>query len=146
MAGIPDEESGLLDMIKRHEGVRSKVYVCSGGYETIGVGRNISETGLGLDNKEIEYLLSNDILRIRKELEDEYPWFARLDTVRQDALIDISFNLGQTVLRKFKNALHAMSKKQYEQAADEFMDSRWSKQVGNRAVEVTNMIKYGEYQ
>ena len=146
MAGIPDEESGLLDMIKRHEGVRSKVYVCSGGYETIGVGRNISETGLGLDNKEIEYLLSNDILRIRKELEDEYPWFARLDTVRQDALIDMSFNLGQTVLRKFKNALHAMSKKQYKQAADEFMDSRWSKQVGNRAVEVTNMIKYGEYQ
>jgi len=146
MAGIPDEESGLLDMIKRHEGVRSKVYVCSGGYETIGVGRNISETGLGLDNKEIEYLLSNDILRIRKELEDEYPWFSRLDTVRQDALIDMSFNLGQTVLRKFKNALHAMSKKQYNQAADEFMDSRWSKQVGNRAVEVTNMIKYGEYQ
>ena len=146
MAGIPDEESGLLDMIKRHEGVRSKVYVCSGGYETIGVGRNISETGLGLDDKEIAYLLSNDILRIRKELEDEYPWFARLDTVRQDALIDISFNLGQTVLRKFKNALHAMSKKQYKQAADEFMDSRWSKQVGNRAVEVTNMIKYGEYQ
>ena len=146
MAGIPDEESGLLDMIKRHEGVRSKVYVCSGGYETIGVGRNISETGLGLDDKEIAYLLSNDILRIRKELEDEYPWFSRLDTVRQDALIDISFNLGQTVLRKFKNALHAMSKKQYKQAADEFMDSRWSKQVGNRAVEVTNMIKYGEYQ
>ena len=146
MAGIPDEESGLLDMIKRHEGVRSKVYVCSGGYETIGVGRNISETGLGLDDKEIAYLLSNDILRIRKELEDEYPWFSRLDTVRQDALIDMSFNLGQTVLRKFKNALHAMSKKQYEQAADEFMDSRWSKQVGNRAVEVTNMIKYGEYQ
>ena len=146
MAGIPDEESGLLDMIKRHEGVRSKVYVCSGGYETIGVGRNISETGLGLDNKEIEYLLSNDILRIRKELENEYPWFSRLDTVRQDALIDMSFNLGQTVLRKFKNALHAMSKKQYKQAADEFMDSRWSKQVGNRAVEVTNMIKYGEYQ
>jgi len=146
MAGIPDEESGLLDMIKRHEGVRSKVYVCSGGYETIGVGRNISETGLGLDDKEIAYLLSNDILRIRKELEDEYPWFSRLDTVRQDALIDISFNLGQTVLRKFKNALHAMSKKQYKQAADGFMDSRWSKQVGNRAVEVTNMIKYGEYQ
>jgi len=146
MAGIPDEESGLLDMIKRHEGVRSKVYVCSGGYETIGVGRNISETGLGLDDKVIAYLLSNDILRIRKELEDEYPWFSRLDTVRQDALIDISFNLGQTVLRKFKNALHAMSKKQYKQAADEFMDSRWSKQVGNRAVEVTNMIKYGEYQ
>ena len=146
MTGILNEESGLLDMLKRHEGVRSKVYVCSGGYETIGVGRNISETGLGLDDREINYLLGNDILRVRKELEDEYPWFVRMDSVRQDALIDISFNLGQTVLRKFKNALKAMAKKQYEEAANEFMDSRWSQQVGNRALEVTSMIRSGEYQ
>jgi lysozyme len=146
MTGILNEESGLLNMLKRHEGVRSKVYVCSGGYETIGVGRNISETGLGLDDREINYLLGNDILRVRKELEDEYPWFVRMDSVRQDALIDISFNLGQTVLRKFKNALKAMAKKQYEEAANEFMDSRWSQQVGNRALEVTNMIRSGEYQ
>ena len=69
-----------------------------------------------------------------------------MDSVRQDALIDISFNLGQTVLRKFKNALKAMAKKQYEEAANEFMDSRWSQQVGNRALEVTNMIRSGEYQ
>ena len=69
-----------------------------------------------------------------------------MDSVRQDALIDISFNLGQTALRKFKNALKAMAKKQYEEAANEFMDSRWSQQVGNRALEVTNMIRSGEYQ
>ena len=28
----------LIDMLKRHEGVRSKVYMCSAGYETIGGG------------------------------------------------------------------------------------------------------------
>jgi len=146
MTGMLNEESGLVDMLKRHEGFKNKVYDCSSGYETIGVGRNISKTGLGLSDREVDYLLSNDILRVRHELRSEYPWYCKLDAVRQDALIDISFNLGQTVLRKFKNALHAMSKKQYEKAADEFMDSRWSKQVGNRAVEVTNMIRYGEYQ
>jgi lysozyme len=47
----------LVNMLKRHEGVRDKVYMCSAGYETIGVGRNISESGLGLSNDEIEYLL-----------------------------------------------------------------------------------------
>ena len=58
----------LVNMLKRHEGVRDKVYMCSAGYETIGVGRNISESGLGLSDDEIEYLLKNDIERCRNEL------------------------------------------------------------------------------
>jgi len=45
--------SSLVEMIKRHEGVKSKVYLCSAGYETIGVGRNISESGLGLSDDEM---------------------------------------------------------------------------------------------
>ncbi len=47
--------SNLIEMLKRHEGVRSHVYLCSAGYETIGVGRNIAESGLGLSDDEIEY-------------------------------------------------------------------------------------------
>jgi hypothetical protein len=31
-------------------------------------------------------------------------------------------------------------------AADEFMDSRWASQVGDRAVEVTDLIRTGEYR
>jgi len=40
--------------------------------------------------------------------------------------------------------LTAMSIHNYEEAADEFLDSRWAKQVGNRAKEVTEMIRTGE--
>ena len=83
---------------------------------------------------------------MREELEDNYFWFAALNEVRQDAMIDISFNLGLTRLRGFVKALEAMSREQFDIAADEFMDSRWSQQVGNRAVEVTEMIRTGEYQ
>ena len=136
----------LIEMLKLHEGVRSKVYMCSAGYETIGVGRNIAESGLGLSDDEIEYLLNNDIKRVREELEDNYFWFAALNEVRQDAMIDISFNLGLTRLRGFVKALEAMSREQFDIAADEFMDSRWSQQVGNRAVEVTEMIRTGDYK
>jgi|TARA_A100000172_G_C3030440_1_gene106450 lysozyme len=146
MTDLMTKQGSLVDMLKRHEGIKSKVYLCSKGYETIGVGRNISKTGMGISEIEIDFLLTNDLLRIRRELRTEYPWFSKLDSIRQDALIDISFNLGQTVLRKFKKALKAMSEENYELAADEFMDSRWSKQVGNRAVEVTEMIRSGEYQ
>jgi len=133
-------------MLKRHEGVRSHVYKCSAGYETIGVGRNISESGLGISDSEILSLLTNDIYRVIDELSSEYSWFDDLDSVRKDAMIDLSFNVGQTSLRKFKKALQAMSDKDYRLAADEFMDSKWSQQVGSRAVEITNMIRTGEYQ
>ena len=135
----------LIGMLKRHEGVRSKVYMCSAGYETIGVGRNIAESGLGLSDDEIEYLLANDIRRVREELDDTYFWFAALNEARKDAMIDISFNLGQTRLRGFVKALEAMSREQFDVAADEFMDSRWASQVGTRAIRVTEMIRSGEY-
>jgi lysozyme len=136
----------LINMLKRHEGVRSKFYICSAGYETIGVGRNISTTGLGLDENEINFLLINDITRVRQELERTFPWFDRLDNVRKDALIDIAFNLGLTVLCKFEKSLAYMASGDFMLAADEFLDSRWAKQVGNRAIEVTDMIRTGEYQ
>ena len=136
----------LIEMLKRHEGVRSHVYLCSAGYETIGVGRNIAESGLGLTEDEIDFLLINDITRVKQELTDTYFWFPALNDARQDAMVDICFNLGLTRLRGFVKALEAMSREQFDIAADEFMDSRWSQQVGNRAVEVTEMIRTGDYQ
>ena len=136
----------LIVMLKRHEGVKKHVYTCSAGYETIGAGRNISPSGLGLSESEIHMLLTNDIYRVVGELSEEYKWFDDLDTVRKDAMIDLSFNLGQTSLRKFENALEAMKFKNYDKAASDFMDSKWSQQVGSRAVEITDMIRTGEYQ
>ena len=137
--------SQLVEMIKRHEGVKSKVYLCSAGYETIGVGRNISESGLGLSDDEIDYLLQNDIQRVKEELRETYFWFGTLDEARQDAMIDICFNLGLTRLRGFVKALEAMSREQFDIAADEFMDSKWAEQVGTRAIRLTEMIRSGEY-
>jgi len=135
----------LLEMLKRHEGVRSTVYLCSAGYETIGAGRNISANGLGLSDDEVNYLLENDIERVIKELSSEYPWFNSLDDVRKDAMIDISFNLGATRLRGFKRALAAMEAADYKTAAKEFLDSKWSQDVKGRAHELASMIETGEY-
>ena len=136
----------LIEMLKRHEGVESHAYKCSENKVTIGVGRNVDKSGgLGLSDDEVDYLLQNDIDRVSSELDSEYDWFAGLDDVRQDVMVDISFNLGQTRLRAFKKALSAMAKGDWRAAADEFMDSRWSGQVGNRAKELTEMIRTGQY-
>jgi len=135
----------LLEMLKRHEGVESHVYRCSAGYETIGVGRNISKSGLGLSDDEVDYLLENDIVRVIKELSLEYPWFKNLDDVRKDAIIDIGFNLGATRLRGFKRALAAMEVADYKTASLEFLDSKWSRDVKGRSTELAYMIETGEY-
>jgi len=132
--------------LKRHEGVESHAYECSEGKITVGVGRNIDQKGgMGLSDDEIDYLLQNDIERVIKELSSEYSWFNALDDVRKDAMVDISFNLGQTRLRLFVRALAAMESGDYKEAATEFLDSRWAKQVGGRALELTDMISSGEY-
>ena len=137
--------SKLIEQLKRHEGVRTHAYQCTANMTTVGVGRNIDEDGgLGLSIDEIEFLLENDIRRCKQEL-ITLPWFSQIDSVRQDALINMCFNLGMTRLLGFKNALTAMSVGDYDTAADEFMDSRWAKQVGYRAEEVCTMIRTGSY-
>ena len=135
----------LVKQLRRHEGVRTHAYKCSANMITVGVGRNIDENGgLGLSDDEIDYLLENDIKRCQQELIG-LSWFTDLDSVRQDALVNLCFNLGMTRLMGFKNALAAMAVGDYPKAADEFYDSRWAKQVGSRADEVCEMIRTGRY-
>ena len=136
----------LIEQLKRHEGVKTHAYKDHLGYITVGVGRCLEEgIGVGLSEKEIEYLLLNDIARCAEELEAAFGWFKALDPVRRNAMINLCFNVGLPRLRGFVKALAAMEAQNYETAADEFYDSRWATQVGNRAVEVCAMIRTGEY-
>ena len=141
----------LIEMLKRHEGEvvtngRHLIYKCSKGHWTIGIGRNVDiNGGLGLSEKEVDFLLEQDIERVIKELSTEFGWFADLDDVRRDAMIDISFNLGATRLRKFVLALDAMERADYQTASKEFLDSDWSRQVKGRSIELASMIATGEY-
>lgn len=141
----------LIEMLKRHEGEvktngRHVAYKCSEGYWTLGIGRNIDpENGIGLSDDEVDYLLENDLERCIKEISSEYPWFNDLDDVRRDAIINIFFNLGATRFRGFKKAIAAMEEGDYSRASTEFLDSRWAKQVKGRSLEVTDLIKNGEY-
>lgn len=129
----------LIETLIRHEGKKNKPYRCTENYLTIGVGRNLETVGLSDD--EIYYLLKNDITRCHDQLNSTFSWYKDLDPNRKDALINLCFNLGIGTLSKFKKALEAMEAKDYELAATEFLDSKWAKQVGQRAIEVTDDIR-----
>jgi lysozyme len=136
--------SKLLEQLKLHEGVRTHFYRCSSGLATIGVGRCIEPGSLGLSDDEILYLLQNDVGRCKRELL-AFSWFIDLDSVRQDAMINLCFNLGFSRLSLFTNALSAMAEANYERAAMEFLDSKWARQVGKRSEDVAHMIRTGTY-
>lgn len=69
-----------------------------------------------------------------------------LDDARLDVLINMCFNLGIYRLLGFKKMLAALERRDYIQASIEMMDSRWAKQVGGRAVELSVQMQTGMYQ
>ena len=140
----------LIEQLKRQEGVRTHAYRDINGLLHIGCGRNIdgdtARKGPGLSMREIDEMLQNDIEVSIKELSKTYPWFNDLeDGARKDAIINLHFNMGGPTLGKFKKALAHMETGSYDEAAAEFLSSRWAKQVKGRALEVTDMIKTDTY-
>ena len=137
----------IIEMLRHHEGVRTHAYKCTASKTTIGVGRNIDvKGGIGLSADEINYLLANDVKRVNKELAGAFIWYRTLGTARKDAIMDMCFNMGLPRLKKFKKSLAAMALGDYKTAAAEFLDSKWAKKdVGQRAITVTDIIRSGEY-
>ena len=134
----------LRNMLIRHEGLRRKPYRDSVGKLTIGVGRNLDD--VGITREEALILLDHDIAKVRREVKQAFPWFTRLNTIRQTVVLNMVFNLGLPRFRKFKRAISAMRDKRWEDAANEMLDSKWARQVKGRARELARMMRAGTYQ
>lgn len=132
----------IFEQLKHHEGVRRLPYECPAGKLTIGVGRNLDDRGLSDD--EIDLLLRNDIWTAMQELDAVWPEWRKLSRNRQDALIDMMFNLGRTRFRKFEKFLSALKSGDYAKAADEMLNSKWANQVGKRAETLARMMREDE--
>lgn len=130
----------LKSDLVRHEGLRLKPYLDTVGKLTIGVGRNLTDNGIS--SEEAIYLLDNDIAerladpRLHGILEGH-------DDVRQEVLINMSF-MGVEKLLGFKKMLIALRDRDYDEAANQMLDSRWARQVKGRAVELAKRMKTGE--
>lgn len=133
----------LTAQVKRHEGLRLRAYVDTVGKITIGYGRNLEDAGISTD--EAEMLLAHDLDRVMRELEGRFAWFFVLDSVRQAVLVNMGFQLGMAGLSKFSQTLAAIVAKEYGQAADLMMDSKWARQVPRRAAELAAMMRTGQW-
>jgi lysozyme len=145
--------STLAERIAKHEGTRLRPYLdCCGkpwrecvcekkGYLTIGNGRNLDVVGISFD--ECRLFETNDIFRA-KSAAGTFRWFAPLDPVRREVIIEMIFELGLVGFCAFKRLILAMERGDYVAAASEMLASKWSSQVGRRAVGLAEMMRTGE--
>lgn len=128
-----------IEALRRHEGFRQHPYRCTAGKLTVGYGLNLDDRGIY--EPEARWLLAKDVGRIYDQLHSDYIWFRELDCDRRAVIINMVFNLGLPGFLKFRRMIGALIKKNYDEAADEMLDSKWATQVGDRAKELAEIMR-----
>ena len=131
-----------LDRVRKRliqeEGLKLKLYTCTAGKLTIGVGRNVEDRGI--THETAMQMLDEDIDICVGELEKNLSWFEDAPDKIQEVLIDLCFNMGTNRLMGFVKTLHKLKTGAYKEAAEELLDSRYASSVPNRAKRNADII------
>ena len=131
----------LREELKIDEGCKYEVYLDHLGLPTFGIGHLITEKdpehqmGMGtpVDEIRVNEAFEQDVHVTIGECQklfddwDELPETVRLITA------NMMFNMGRPRLSKFKKMIQAVKDKDWLEAGEQMQDSRWYKQVTNRA-------------
>ena len=145
-----------IDLLKRHEGFKAKVYLCPAGKQSIGYGYNLEANPLKLPNVVLEELYENGISWAKAErllvgevnrleilLIRELDYYLQLNEARKAVLLNMAYNLGVNGLMKFKKTLAHIREENYPLAAKEMLNSNWARQVHGRASELSLIMRTG---
>jgi lysozyme len=134
-------------MVKRHEGVRRKVYLDSRGYPTVGVGHLLNKeeknkwpVGYDIGEEEVKRLWDRDFEGHAKDA-NKFPGFANMTKIRQAALIDLAFNMGSNWFKKFPSLVKESQTNNWQGVSTQLLNSAYAKQVKGRSKEIANMLE-----
>lgn len=145
----------LKESLKTEEGLKLTVYKCPTGHATIGYGHNLETSPLPISiaycfvqhkcitQDQAEKLLDMDV---EKAISDSYriiPNWNVLSLNRQFVVADMVYNMGASKFLNFIKFRSAISRKEWKQAADEMLNSKWAKQAPNRAKELHKIFLEG---
>tara|TARA_B100001093_G_scaffold117878_2_gene110339 strand:+ start:814 stop:1278 length:465 start_codon:yes stop_codon:yes gene_type:complete len=139
----------LREQLIIDEGQVNEIYKDHLGYATFGIGHLVlkSDPEFGMDvgtavseertiecfERDVESVIRD--CKILHEAWDGYP-----QEVKQ-VIANMMFNMGRTRLSKFKNHNAALQSGDWKKAAVEGRDSRWHKQVTNRAERLMSRLE-----
>ena len=70
-------------------------------------------------------------------------WYG-LSEARQRVVVNMMFNLGPNRFNAFKKVNAAIEAGEFQVAADEMIDSKWYRQVGNRAERLEQAMRWND--
>lgn len=143
------DKQKVIDQLKIDEGIVYEIYKDHLGYPTFGIGHLVlesdpefgQEVGVPVSEERCLEVFDHDLEVTVNECKVLFPDFdEKLDEV-QEILINMMFNMGRTRLSKFKKFIGALNEENYDEAANQMMDSRWYHQVGNRSVRLVERMR-----
>ena len=131
------------------EGIKHEIYLDHLGLPTFGIGHLIRDTdpecgqavGTAVSNDRVIEAFEQDIQTVLHDCDKLYPEFADLPEEAQLIIANMMFNLGYPRLSKFKGMKAGVDSRDWNRAADEMVDSRWYRQVTNRADRLVNRMR-----
>jgi len=123
------------------EGCMYEIYLDHLGYATFGIGHLVLESdpeygwevGSSVDTVRVHETFESDIETVLSDCNKLYSDFEDLPEEAQRVIANMMFNMGRPRLSKFKGMKRGVDARDWNAAADEMVDSRWYRQVTNRA-------------
>ena len=129
----------IIEQLKIHEGYKSKVYKCTAGVDTIGVGFAIKD--LELSEEVCDLILQEKLEVLEERFEKKFDWFKTSPIEVRNVMLNMAYQLGFRGFCKFKKTIAYLEDAEWEKASVEMLDSKWAKQTPNRARELSEIIK-----
>ena len=119
------------------------------GYPTFGIGHLVNghdkehgwSVGTDVEEDRVEEVFEQDVQIVLSDGEILDPDFYDLPEEAQLIIANMMFNMGRPRLSKFKGMKRGVDSRDWNAAADEMVDSRWYRQVTNRAERLVQRMR-----
>ena len=131
------------------EGCKYLIYLDHLNLPTLGIGHLITEAdpefgqpiGTEVSEERVRKAFNLDVAVTIDECKVLYPDFDDLPEECQHVIANMMFNMGRPRLSKFKKMKAAVDNRDFNEAAEQMIDSRWHDQVPNRAKRLVKRIR-----
>ena len=139
----------LREEIESDEGCKYEIYLDHLGLPTFGIGHLVTESdpehgqpvGTPISEERVAEVFESDIEVTLDECERLYEGFSELPEEVQHILANMMFNMGRPRLSGFKKFNAAIAAGEWQEASEEMIDSRWYRQVTNRAERLVQRMR-----
>ena len=139
----------LRKQLEIDEGIVHEIYLDHLGYATFGIGHLVREsdpenglpTGSPISESRVVEAFEQDVQTVLSDCAILYPDFDELPEEAQQIIANMMFNLGRPRLSAFKGMKAGVDSRDWNEAADQMVDSRWYRQVGARAERLVERMR-----